>query len=45
MKEIWIPVKNYEEFYQVSNLGRIKSLERVIRNRVYPEKNYENKNK
>lgn len=38
MKEIWIPVKNYEEFYQVSNLGRIKSLERVIRNRVYPEK-------
>jgi hypothetical protein len=27
MKEIWKDVKNYEELYQVSNLGKIKRLE------------------
>ena len=26
MQEIWKDVKNYEGFYQVSNLGRIKSI-------------------
>lgn len=26
MEEEWRPVKGYEEFYQVSNLGRVKSL-------------------
>lgn len=25
-KEIWLPVKGYEELYAVSNLGRVKSL-------------------
>jgi len=30
MKEIWKDVKNYEGLYQVSNLGRIKSLERYV---------------
>lgn len=28
MKEIWKDIKDYEGLYQVSNLGRIKSLER-----------------
>ena len=26
MKEIWKPVRNYEGLYEVSNLGRVKSL-------------------
>lgn len=26
--EIWKPVKNYEEYYQVSNYGKVKSLHR-----------------
>ena len=26
MQEIWVPVKNYEQFYQISNLGRIRSF-------------------
>lgn len=26
MEEIWKPVKNYEKYYEVSNLGRVKSL-------------------
>lgn len=30
MKEIWKPIKHYESFYHVSNLGRVKSIERVI---------------
>lgn len=32
MAEIWKPVNGYEGFYEVSNLGRIKSLERKIKN-------------
>jgi hypothetical protein len=30
MEEIWKDIPNYEGYYQVSNLGRIKSLKRVI---------------
>ena len=26
MKEIWKPIKNYEDLYEISNLGRVKSL-------------------
>lgn len=26
MKEIWKPIKNYEGYYEISNLGRVKSL-------------------
>ena len=29
-KEVWKDVKNYVGYYQVSNLGRVKSLERII---------------
>lgn len=28
--EIWKPVKNFEGFYEVSNLGRVKSLSRLV---------------
>lgn len=36
MEEIWKPVKGYEKYYEVSNLGRIKSLARTVywKNRV-----------
>lgn len=30
--EIWKDIKNYEGLYQVSNLGRVRSLDRVIHN-------------
>ena len=30
MREIWKDVKNYEELYQVSNLGNVKSKERIL---------------
>ena len=30
MKEIWKPIKDYEGLYEVSNLGRVKSLRRNI---------------
>jgi hypothetical protein len=30
MEELWKPIKNYEGYYAVSNLGRIKSLKRTI---------------
>lgn len=28
--EIWKPIKNYEGLYEVSNLGRVKSVDRVV---------------
>ena len=31
MKEIWIDIKNFEGIYQVSNLGRVRSLARWIK--------------
>jgi hypothetical protein len=31
MKEIWKDIKNYEGLYQVSNLGRVRSLDRVVK--------------
>ena len=31
MTEIWKDIKGYEGLYQVSNLGRVKSLERRVR--------------
>ena len=28
--EIWKDIKGYEGHYQVSNMGRVKSLERIV---------------
>lgn len=37
IEEIWKPVLNYQGIYEVSNLGRIKSLSRIIlRKNKYP---------
>jgi len=30
MREIWKPIANYEGIYEISNLGNIRSLDRVI---------------
>ena len=30
MKEIWKDIKGWEALYQVSNLGRVRSLDRVV---------------
>lgn len=30
MKEIWLPVKNWEPLYEVSNFGRVKSIRKNI---------------
>lgn len=30
MEEVWKDIKDYEGYYQVSNLGRVRSLDRVI---------------
>ena len=31
MIEIWKPIKNYEGCYEISNLGRVKSLSRQVK--------------
>ena len=36
--EIWKDIKGYEGLYQVSNLGRVKSLERIIINSIGKKK-------
>ena len=33
MEEVWKPITNYEVLYEVSSLGRIKSLNRIIKGR------------
>src|SRR3990167_6659485 len=35
MEEIWKDIKGYEWFYQVSNLGGVKSLSRLIKRKVW----------
>jgi len=35
-KEVWKDIPNYKGLYQVSNIGRVKSLERIV------ERNYKN---
>lgn len=34
MEEIWKDIKGYEGLYQVSNLGRVKSLERILKHKT-----------
>lgn len=34
MQEIWKDIKDYEGFYQVSNLGNVKSLERKVNSKI-----------
>ena len=40
MKEIWknVPIKGYEQHYQVSNFGRVRSLPQIIKHSTYFEK-------
>jgi len=33
-EEIWVPVKGFEDKYYVSNLGRVKSLDRMVYRKV-----------
>lgn len=40
-KEIWKDIKEYKGFYMISNLGRVKSLERIIKGRYKPYKKKE----
>lgn len=35
MEEIWRDIEGYEGIYQVSNLGRIKALRKIIIKRIY----------
>lgn len=34
MEEIWKDIKGYEGLYQVSNLGRVKSLDRIVNSAI-----------
>lgn len=42
--EIWVDVPDYEDFYQVSNFGKVKSKDKIItinrKNRQYKRKRY-----
>lgn len=29
-KEIWLPIKGFEGFYEISNFGRVRSIDRVV---------------
>lgn len=38
IEEFWKDVEGYESYYQISNLGRVKSLDRYIKNRYGSER-------
>ena len=38
MEEIWKDIAGYEGWYQVSNLGRVKSIKRKMVNDTFIEK-------
>lgn len=35
-KEVWKPIAGYEGSYEVSNLGRIRGIDRVVKRSTYP---------
>jgi hypothetical protein len=35
LEEVWKDIKNFEGLYQVSNLGRVRSLDRTVKNHLY----------
>ena len=43
MKEIWKDIPNFEGYYQVSNLGNVRSVERIIKCRDGRTSNYPSK--
>lgn len=42
-KEVWVGIKGYENMYQISNLGRVKSLERWVNHGLSEKQFVENK--
>lgn len=38
MKEVWKDIAGYEGFYQVSNMGRVKSLDRYVPHKTFGKK-------
>lgn len=30
MQEIWKPIRNFEGYYEVSNLGNVRGVDRII---------------
>lgn len=43
MNEIWKPVKNYEGYYQISNLGNIRSIERITTSKNNVNRRYKSR--
>jgi hypothetical protein len=41
--EMWIDIPNYENIYQISNMGRVKSLTRIIENKKGQIQKYKGK--
>ena len=41
LTEIWVPIPNYIGLYEVSNLGRVKSLTRYVMNGKFQRVQYE----
>ena len=37
--ELWLPIKGYEGLYEISNMGRVKSLPRITKTKII--KSYE----
>ena len=40
MKEIWKEINGYNGYYKVSNLGRVKSIDRIVTMKNYVKRFY-----
>lgn len=40
MNEVWVIIDNYDEMYQVSNMGRVKSFKRKILGHILTQKKH-----
>ena len=45
MKEVWKDIKDYESLYQVSNLGNVRSLDKILKAYIKNQKNIIRKGK
>lgn len=35
MEEVWKDIEDYKGLYQVSNLGKVRSVDRIVNNHFY----------
>ena len=43
ISEIWVPIPNYEDSYEISSIGNVRSLSRIVKHPIYGNKQIKGK--